>query len=490
VEVTGTTPNGKSSSRLSANTLGTGNAGNLTINTRALIVRDSQVSASTLGEGNAGNLTVKAAESIELSGVFFGDTDDYPAGLFAQVNSEGTGRGGKLTVETGRLSISNGAKVQVATFGTGDAGDLFILASDIDIFETPRSKYTYFAGGIYAGVQTTRDAIKPPKGYGGSVTIETNRLRVRDGGTVTTTTEGLGDAGSLRIRATESVEVFGISPDGQFSSEISAATTPQSIGFGGSMSIDTGKLTIADRGMVTVQNRNNGQAGNLKINARSVNLDKGTISATTLSGNGGNIILDIGDILLLRNNSQISTTAGTAQQGGDGGNIDIQSKYIIAIPEEDSDITANAFEGRGGNIHINSQGIFGIESRSQRTERSDITASSELGVAGEIALIAPDNSTIVNSLSELPQNPIDTNALIANSCIARTQKQEGTFTITGSGGLPYRPGDTSISLYSTGDVRGVLPNTSTSWKQGDPIVEPTGVYRLNNGKLVMSRECS
>ncbi|MEN9520088.1 MAG: hypothetical protein RLZZ381_2676, partial [Cyanobacteriota bacterium] len=28
------------------------------------------------------------------------------------------------------------------------------------------------------------------------------------------------------------------------------------------------------------------------------------------------------------------------------------------------------------------------------------------------------------------------------------------------------------------------------WKKGDPIIEPTGVYRLPNGELVMSRECS
>ena len=28
-----------------------------------------------------------------------------------------------------------------------------------------------------------------------------------------------------------------------------------------------------------------------------------------------------------------------------------------------------------------------------------------------------------------------------------------------------------------------------SWQQGDPIVEPQGVYRLPNGKLVLSREC-
>ncbi|MEG4010471.1 hypothetical protein QUA41_31220 [Microcoleus sp. Pol11C1] len=38
-----------------------------------------------------------------------------------------------------------------------------------------------------------------------------------------------------------------------------------------------------------------------------------------------------------------------------------------------------------------------------------------------------------------------------------------------------------------------LPSDATSsnrsWQKGDPIVEPQGVYRLPNGKLVMSREC-
>ncbi|WP_279239721.1 hypothetical protein [Scytonema sp. UIC 10036] len=34
-----------------------------------------------------------------------------------------------------------------------------------------------------------------------------------------------------------------------------------------------------------------------------------------------------------------------------------------AVPEENSDIIANTFQGKGGNIQINSQGIFGLESR-------------------------------------------------------------------------------------------------------------------------------
>ncbi|MHC5823111.1 MAG: filamentous hemagglutinin, partial [Nostoc sp.] len=123
-------------------------------------------------------------------------------------------------------------------------------------------------------------------------------------------------------------------------------------------------------------------------------------------------------------------------------------------------------------------------------EKSDITASSELGVAGTISINAPDTSSIKNSFTELSP-VIDTNALIANSCISRgTKRQENSFTITGSGALTNnRPDNVLVSNYTTGEVRGV-EITSRPWKKGDPIIEPQGLYRLNNGQLLLSRECS
>ncbi len=96
---------------------------------------------------------------------------------------------------------------------------------------------------------------------------------------------------------------------------------------------------------------------------------------------------------------------------------------------------------------------------------------------------------VISSLTELAQNPIETNALIANSCISRSSnQQENSFTITGSGGLRNSPGDGLVSIYSTGDVRNVEP-TPRPWKKGDPIVEPTDVYRLADGRLILGRAC-
>ncbi len=35
-----------------------------------------------------------------------------------------------------------------------------------------------------------------------------------------------------------------------------------------------------------------------------------------------------------------------------------------------------------------------------------------------------------------------------------------------------------------------LTTPRRDWKIGDPIVEPTGVYRLANGQRILSRECN
>jgi large exoprotein involved in heme utilization and adhesion len=62
----------------------------------------------------------------------------------------------------------------------------------------------------------------------------------------------------------------------------------------------------------TVSSSEEGEPGNLGINANSVRLDNGEIIAQSGSGNGGNLNLIVKDLLLLRRESQISTTSGRA----------------------------------------------------------------------------------------------------------------------------------------------------------------------------------
>ena len=169
---------------------------------------------------------------------------------------------------------------------------------------------------------------------------------------------------------------------------------------------------------------------------------QGSITAETASAQGGNITLAVNDVLVLRRNSLISATAGTAQAGGDGGNITFNGKFIVAVPNENSDISANAFTGSGGRVTINAQGLFGIQFRPHLTPLSDITASSDFGVAGVVAINTP-NVDPSRGLVQLPVDLTDASRLIVQTCPTgdTIAKQPNEFIITGRGGLPPTPSE-------------------------------------------------
>ncbi len=91
----------------------------------------------------------------------------------------------------------------------------------------------------------------------------------------------------------------------------------------------------------------------------------------------------------------------------------------------------------GGNVNITTQGIFGIAFRDRLTPLSDITASSEFGLAGNVTIntlnIDPIRGTV-----ELPTT--FSTPPIAQGCQAQGS-QAGSFVSTGRGGLPASPTD-------------------------------------------------
>ncbi|MHC5930156.1 hypothetical protein [Nostoc sp.] len=480
---------------LSVETSGVGKAGNIIVNTPSLTVSDTARITATATKTatntqGGGSITLNASK-IDLAGivgVFAESQGEAPAGtlklnpyqnqpnlditLFPNstisASTSASGKGGDLILAAPEtINIAGKGKLTVESTGTGDAGNIQITTQKLNIND-----------GVKISASTNNI------GKGGNIQVNANKLIANNGAQLLTATSGNAQAGNINLQIRDDITLSG-TDTGLF-----ANTEKGSIGYGGNINLIANYFSLSNGGRVSTSSEGQGKAGDINISSSSTTLDnQGFIAAASNSGDGGNINLTVDDLLLLRGGSGISTTAGTAQSGGNGGNININSKYIIAIPEQNSDITANAFTGTGGNVQINSQGIFGIESRPKPTEKSDITASSEQGVAGAIKINAPDTSSIQNSFTELPP-VIDTNALIANSCISRgTKRQENSFTITGSGALTTNRPGVLVSNYTTGEVRGV-ETTSHPWKKGDPIIEPTGLYRLNNGQLLLSRECS
>lgn len=493
-----------------------GDAGNIQLTTNTLSVTNGALLASvTAGNGDAGDIVIEANDDIVFDGIGGNDQLFTRSGASSEVAQGGMGDAGSIKISTENLQITNGAALASSTSGIGEAGDIIIEASG-DVILNGINTDVFLPSAVTSEVRAGAE------GNGGDVEITARSLEVTDGAQILASTSSLGDAGNIIIIARDRVIFDGTDATGELLSSATSQTFQNAEGNGGDVNIsaytlevlngaqliastagmgDAGDVVIVltdqailDDGGIFVASDSDSQAGEIDIAASNLILDNNSVlSAESATVDGGNIFLTLDDLLLLRNNSLITATAGTAEGAGDGGNIDIAARYIIAIPTENSDIIANAFEGDGGRVNITAQGVFGIEPRPELTPLSDITASSEQGVSGIIVLNSPDDSFIENSLTELPDTLTDPDTLVANSCVTRGQQVGGTFITTGSESLPESPTDSETATYPTGTVQPVVSEstraTDTLWQSGDAIVEPSRIYYTADGRLVLGREC-
>ncbi|XZN96763.1 MAG: filamentous hemagglutinin N-terminal domain-containing protein [Microcoleus sp.] len=512
IELSGTNADGSLPSGLFAQvdvqdetTPTTGNAGDLTIATGRLILRDgAQIASNTFSEGSGGRLTVTASESVEVIGRSAdgrivsalqtqaepdssGNSQDLTistrelilrdrgeissstngtgnaGNIIIQASEQliiqdratlaalttGSGRGGNISIETGRLIAQNGGQVLATTQGSGQAGTLTVNARES--VELAGTGMDGSPSGLFT--QSTGRATDSSAGNADNLTVTTRQLTVRDGAAISADTFADGKGGSLTVNASESIEVTGtsgivpaeVSPlvraDGRLPSRLTAVTTDS--GDAGNVTISTGLLRVRDGGSVAVDgSRGTGSAGNLVVTASDIRLDRGTITAETRSGDSGNINLQVSNFLQMRNNSNITVTAtGDAT----GGNININTRALIA--GTNSDITANAVNREAGRVEITApEGIFGARSRRATDPASnltsDITATSLAGPQLDgQVLLNTPDIDPTQGLVQLPKTIVNPDA-IAQIC--PNQRQPGTdktFTRVGRG-LPANPGET------------------------------------------------
>jgi filamentous hemagglutinin family protein len=466
-------------SSLTTGTVSSGAAGNIQIETRRLIVgEDSFIDTSSDTDGRGGNLTVEVSDSVEVNG---------SRGL-SQLSTQAFGGGdaGELKVTTGRLILRNGGQISSSTRNAGNGGSVFVDASDsVEVSgQGEITDGTVVSSGLFA--ETAGPSVT---GNGGVLRINTGRLVVQDSGIISVAAvEGsIGQAGTLDINVSESVEVKGI---GSSVLALSQSSKPA-----GDLKISTDKLSIRDGAEVSVRSLGTGDAGNLDFTANSMRLENGgKLTATSAVGEGGNIRLSNLDLLLMRGESEIATDARRGT--GNGGNITIDTDLLVGLGN--SDITATAIKGRGGNIQIDTQGIFGIEPREQRTPKSDINASSELGVDGIVEINRPDVDPSAE-LVVLPAEIVDVSGLVAQGCPAgggNIAAGSSQFVITGRGGLPPTPTEATRSDPVLADLGSPvqsqenrasadIPIKSTS-SEPDTLVEAQGWMIGSKGEVVLT----
>ncbi|BAY73430.1 filamentous hemagglutinin family outer membrane protein (plasmid) [Trichormus variabilis NIES-23] len=542
------TVNSNANLQTQVNTGGNGKAGDINIGTSNAVSFDNAKAFSTIENGafgNGGNIDIKTNSfslsnkaalnsnssgmgspgSINIAPVSTADrgtsvTLESESQILSSTEAGGESKTpGNITIKTGILNVNTGANLQTIVRGAdaprnllagqGNAGAITIVADNSATFDNASAFSTIENGAT---------------GNGGNIDIKTGILKIQGGGQLQTLVRGAdannnkppgrGNAGNVKITATGAVFFNGNS---KADSNVGTGVN----GTAGGIDVTAATLSLTDGAQFTVNSGGTGAGGNIKIKVPGrITLNNAKLTAeTTSTADGGNIIIDP-DILLLRNGSQISTSAGTQESvggngGGNGGNITIDSTFIVSAPLENNDIFANAFGGRGGVVKINASNLYWIDILSREnlgrrlgtsdptrllpnnSRTNDITAFSQTDpTANGAVTVNALNLDVTQGLGELNLLPIDSSSLIAQGCATgkRFTLNENKFVVTGRSGIPASPedifrSDRVLTELGTPTITNNLanspatPGTITPHTSPHPMIEAQGWIVAPNGKI-------
>lgn len=363
---------------LLAETLGNTDGQAIDIDATHLFAENTSISSSTFAPGNGGDIQL-SAETINISAdsslqtvlvkLFAVETtenpDQFGSGVFAM--SFGEGDAGRLSVRANELTVRDGAFLSTTTTRQGRGGLLDVR----------------LGGTLHLdGAQIVAESLG--SGDAGSIDLAARYVRIDNGGGVFGSTFGAGRGASIRVRASEDIEVVGTTPNGRFNSAIAANAFPETTTTAGSLFIE---------------------ATNIRI------LNGGGIGAVTFGGaRGGTVTLRASDTLELigvRSEPLIRANINARSDGtGNAGDIDILTDWLRVLDGAEI-VSATSNHGSAGNLTI--QARQGVEIRGRDPSgqvvsrvRSDATLFSPfapvdpttrllgtLGAAGDIRLDTP-----------------------------------------------------------------------------------------------------
>ncbi len=421
------------------------------------------IDASTYNSsGNAGSVTVDAG-SLSI----VGDGPGPGTGI-RSLTDDSSGNAGTVTVNSGAISIQDGGSIIASTSGSkGNGGSVTVQSASLVIAGSPNPNSPTGIGG---------DSIAGATGKAGDVIVEVSgNLTIEPGGSIGADTSTSGNAGTVSVHA-GSLDIVGsgpnLGPNGALT-VIGAKSIQSATGAAGSVSVTVnGALDIQNGGEITAATQTSGNAGDLSVQAGSLDIrgpssgiivassatgnagtagdisvksdaltlgDGGTISAIATNSSGGDIAIQIGGSM------DLSGGAVAAAAGNSGGNITISTGFLSL--KGDSTISANAVQGAGGTLFINmplsavlgqTSDFYLVGSDVVQSANSVISATSEDGIPGQLLTNGP-HVDLLNSLVELPGSVVGTGVRLEETCAMAIQGQFSSFLAVGQGDVEAAP---------------------------------------------------
>ncbi|MEA5495822.1 two-partner secretion domain-containing protein, partial [Limnoraphis robusta] len=405
--------------------------GDVNINARNVEISGDSVIRVGIDEGlgfleaKTGDININAQENILLTGA--------ESSITNRINLGGTGRSGNINITANSLSINGGAFISTSLFGQGNAGNINVKAASVEVSGT--SPDGEFSSGFFANVNEAGE------GNGGKVEINTGNLLLSEGSQISTSTFGQGNAGSVSIFATDSVELS--------SSNIFSTVGEGAIGNSGTVEINTGNLLLLGGAQISTSTFGDGNAGNINVQAASIDVTGNSADgefpsgflanvSETGMGDGGNIYIETGQLRMTDRAIISSSTFGQ----GNAGLVSIFATDSVELA--DSGIFSNVGEnavGNGGNIEISTSSLNAINGQ------ISLSASGN-GNAGNIQIKAQE----VNLYNSIISGETSGTQNIGNITI-----NTGTLVIRNGGDIRL-----DANLESTGSTGNITVNASES----------------------------
>ncbi|MBD1938105.1 filamentous hemagglutinin N-terminal domain-containing protein [Microcoleus sp. FACHB-68] len=350
---------------------GTGTGGNMAIETNSLIMQNGALMFSPAKtQGDSGKIDIQAASSVNL----------VASGILTAPGPGSSGSTGNVTVNTGTLTIRDGAILSSATIGSGSAGDVIVKASEsVEVSTT-------IPGALLATGITNTSFFGT--GAGGDIEIDTKRVVNQAGGLIVANSGGVigtgiittgGPGGDVVINASESIEIKGVSADGRITS--GPGTTTFTASPAGNLTMNSPNIRISDGAIVSSATLGSGNGGTITINASELLELAGRaaitgLPATLVTSSGRADLLQFGG--LAGEDSQIDPRSVT----GAGGDLQINARSVVVRDGAALDVRSFA-TGDAGTLDINAQSV-------RLDRQGTLNAATAMGAGGNIQIRTQD----------------------------------------------------------------------------------------------------
>lgn len=352
-----------------------------------------------------GNINIRATELLELSGTT--PDERLRSGIVSE--TLGLGTSSNIAISTAGLTMQNGATIENKTYTPAPSGNLTVDATKFIQMRgaSPKTGLNNSLGTATLFVTQQQKPVSTAKA--GDVTVSTPHLSMADGSYISSLSLSDSSGGNISINTDKTELIGGIL--GYYD----IATSISGIGYGrgnsGTVTLNTGTLSLRDGGMITTTNLGSGNAGNVTINATKLVEVRGisviednffisnissTIGSPSISiqqlasykalGNSGNVTIRTP---VIKASDRAGVTVVNYGSVGTGGTITIDADSIVL---NQGTIAASAASGKGGNINLNLQKLFLLRNQSQISAQAGGT-----GNGGNITINSPLITGLENS---------------------------------------------------------------------------------------------